>query len=79
MAHIEGQTCAAGLAGQCDPARRAAVAGVVKLVDALDSKSSSERSVGSSPTTRTKTGRRRAGASAPGPADHPDRAAASPP
>lgn len=28
-------------------------AGVVKLVDALDSKSSSERSVGSSPTTRT--------------------------
>jgi hypothetical protein len=28
-------------------------AGVVKLVDALDSKSSSERSVGSIPTTRT--------------------------
>ncbi len=29
-------------------------AGVVKLVDALDSKSSSERSVGSIPTARTK-------------------------
>ena len=29
-------------------------AGVVKLVDALDSKSSSERSVGSTPTARTK-------------------------
>lgn len=28
-------------------------AGVVELVDALDSKSSSERSVGSSPTART--------------------------
>ena len=28
-------------------------AGVVELVDALDSKSSSERSVGSIPTTRT--------------------------
>ena len=34
-------------------ARRAADAGVVELVDALDSKSSSERSVGSSPTART--------------------------
>jgi hypothetical protein len=29
------------------------VAGVVELVDALDSKSSSERSVGSIPTART--------------------------
>ena len=33
-------------------------AGVVKLVDALDSKSSSERSVGSSPTARTNLYRR---------------------
>ena len=33
--------------------RKAARAGVVKLVDALDSKSCSARSVGSSPTTGT--------------------------
>ncbi len=32
---------------------RKAYAGVVELVDALDSKSSSERSVGSTPTART--------------------------
>jgi hypothetical protein len=34
-------------------ARRSAVAGVVELVDAPDSKSGSERSVGSIPTART--------------------------
>ena len=41
------------LAELFDDAIGSASAGVVKLVDALDSKSSSERSVGSIPTART--------------------------
>lgn len=50
--------CAFAVASEARGVIGKLIAGVVELVDALDSKSSSERSVGSIPTARTKNGSR---------------------